>query len=181
MRAATADEFLVLIDTDDRTGIDKALGAMIAKRVRRPVTRLELLGQLASAFPRLDGQVKGRRATGRSALSTGLARSVGRQVGLGASRQHGLDALDAGGSSSRRSSLSTSNPRPMMGVKQSMMRVPTFDTVSDVVETPREPAWSSRLVEPTWASGSPREAQMPHLKALKRTRRETRRPIGSRH
>lgn len=49
--AASADDFAVGLLDNDRDAIEKALDALVAKRVRRPVTRNEILDQLATAFP----------------------------------------------------------------------------------------------------------------------------------
>src|SRR5918996_541698 len=49
--AADADRFALLLLHQDRDAINEALAAMVAKRQRRPVSRWELVDQLAGAFP----------------------------------------------------------------------------------------------------------------------------------
>jgi len=61
LRAVAADDFMVALDADKPADIDQAPGSMIAKRVRRPVTRAELLDQLAPAFPKFADQAKRRQ------------------------------------------------------------------------------------------------------------------------
>ena len=49
--AADADRFALLLLHQDRDAMNEALAAMVAKRRRPPVTRSELIDQLAGAFP----------------------------------------------------------------------------------------------------------------------------------
>lgn len=51
LRAASCDGFAVSLLSDARDVIDQVLHDLVAKRVRRPVTRDQLLVQLAGAFP----------------------------------------------------------------------------------------------------------------------------------
>ena len=51
LRAASGDGFAVSLLGDARDAIDQVLDDLVAKRVRRPVTRDQLLDQLAGAFP----------------------------------------------------------------------------------------------------------------------------------
>ena len=49
-----------LIDAD-RDGIDTVIDVMVTKRVRRPLTHDELIGQLAGQFPRFAAALGHRR------------------------------------------------------------------------------------------------------------------------
>lgn len=51
LRAASGDGFAISLLADARDAIDQVLDDLVAKRVRRPVTRDQLLDQLAGAFP----------------------------------------------------------------------------------------------------------------------------------
>lgn len=51
LRAASGDGFAVSLLGDARDVIDQVLHDLVAKRVRRPLTRHQLLDQLAGAFP----------------------------------------------------------------------------------------------------------------------------------
>lgn len=57
LRAVSGDEFMVDLLDNDRDGIDTVIDVMVAKRVRRPVTRDELTGQLAHLFPRFAARL----------------------------------------------------------------------------------------------------------------------------
>lgn len=58
-RAVTADDLMVGLHDADRDGVDEVIATMVAKRVRRPVTRAELIGHLAGSFPRLAAALTG--------------------------------------------------------------------------------------------------------------------------
>lgn len=49
--AMTGDEFALQLLVDQPDGIDAVINALVAKRTRRPVTRMELIDQLAGTFP----------------------------------------------------------------------------------------------------------------------------------
>lgn len=49
--AVTGDEFAQRLLPDQPDGIDAVIDALVAKRTRRPVTRSELIDQLAGNFP----------------------------------------------------------------------------------------------------------------------------------
>ena len=51
LRAVTGDEFAQRLLADQPDGIDAVIDALVAKRTRRPVTRSELIDQLAGSFP----------------------------------------------------------------------------------------------------------------------------------
>jgi rRNA-processing protein FCF1 len=51
LRAVTADEFAQQLLADQPDGIDAVIDALVAKRTRRPITRIELVHQLAATFP----------------------------------------------------------------------------------------------------------------------------------
>jgi len=53
LHAVTADEFAVGLLGNDRDAVEQAIDSLVAKRVRRPVTRPELLERLLQAFPSL--------------------------------------------------------------------------------------------------------------------------------
>ena len=57
LRAVTGDEFAqrLLVDQPDR--VDAVIGALTAKRMRRPVTRNELIDHLAGNFPRFAAKL----------------------------------------------------------------------------------------------------------------------------
>ena len=59
LRAVTADDLMVGLHDADRDGVDEVIATMVAKRVRRPVTRAELIGQLAGSFPRFAATLAG--------------------------------------------------------------------------------------------------------------------------
>ncbi|MFT3854179.1 MAG: PIN domain-containing protein [Ilumatobacteraceae bacterium] len=58
LRATTADGFMVTLDKSSPESIDAALDAMIAKRLRRPITKPELLNQLTASFPEFANRAK---------------------------------------------------------------------------------------------------------------------------
>lgn len=47
----TGDEFAQRLLADQPDGIDDVIDALVAKRTRRPVTRTELIDQLAASLP----------------------------------------------------------------------------------------------------------------------------------
>ena len=51
LQAVTADEFAQRLLADQPEGIDAVIDALVAKRTRRPITRIELMDQLAAGFP----------------------------------------------------------------------------------------------------------------------------------
>lgn len=51
LQAVTADEFAQQLLADQPDGIDAVIDALVAKRTRRPITRIELVDQLAATFP----------------------------------------------------------------------------------------------------------------------------------
>ena len=51
LQAVTADEFAQQLLADQPDGIDAAIDALVAKRTRRPITRIELVDQLSATFP----------------------------------------------------------------------------------------------------------------------------------
>ena len=51
LQAVTTDEFAQQLLADQPDGIDAVIDALVAKRTRRPITRIELVGQLAVSFP----------------------------------------------------------------------------------------------------------------------------------
>ncbi len=53
LHAVTADEFAVGLLGNDRDAVEQVIDSLVAKRVRRPVTRAELLERLLQAFPSL--------------------------------------------------------------------------------------------------------------------------------
>lgn len=55
--AATGDEFAQRLLADQPDGIDAVINALVAKRTRRPVTRSELIDQLAGSFPRFAAKL----------------------------------------------------------------------------------------------------------------------------
>lgn len=59
-RATTADGFMVALDKASPEGVDAALDAMVAKRVRRPTTKPELVEQLIASFPEFANRAKRR-------------------------------------------------------------------------------------------------------------------------
>lgn len=61
LRAVSGDELMVGLYDADRDGIDTVIDVMVAKRVRRPLTRDELIGQLAGQFPRFAAALGHRR------------------------------------------------------------------------------------------------------------------------
>lgn len=50
LRAVTGDKFAQRLLVDQPNGIDAVIDALAAKRMRRPVTRSELIDQLAGSF-----------------------------------------------------------------------------------------------------------------------------------
>jgi hypothetical protein len=56
--AVGADQFALQLLHQDRDAIDEVLAAMVAKRRRPPVTRDELVDQLADAFPRFTAALR---------------------------------------------------------------------------------------------------------------------------
>lgn len=59
LRAVSADDLMLGLYDADRDGVDEVLATMVAKRVRRPVTRAELLDQLSGSFPRFAATLTG--------------------------------------------------------------------------------------------------------------------------
>lgn len=57
--AVTADDLMLGLYEADRDGVDEVLATMVAKRLRRPVTRAELIGQLSGSFPRFAAALTG--------------------------------------------------------------------------------------------------------------------------
>lgn len=51
LQAVTADEFTVGLSVADRDAIEHVIDELVTKRVRRSVTRVELLDRLAGTFP----------------------------------------------------------------------------------------------------------------------------------
>jgi rRNA-processing protein FCF1 len=51
LQAVTADEFAQRLLADQPDGVSAVLDALVAKRTRRPVTRSELIDQVAASFP----------------------------------------------------------------------------------------------------------------------------------
>lgn len=51
LQAVTADEFAQQLLADQPDGIDTVIDALVAKRTRRPITRIELADQLTASFP----------------------------------------------------------------------------------------------------------------------------------
>lgn len=51
LQAVTADEFARQLLADRPDGIDAVIDALVAKRTRRPITRIELVDQLSATFP----------------------------------------------------------------------------------------------------------------------------------
>lgn len=49
--AVSADDFAVGLLGHDRDAVEQVIDDLVAKRVRRPVARVELLGRLADTFP----------------------------------------------------------------------------------------------------------------------------------
>ena len=60
LQAVTADEFAQQLLADQADGIDAVLDALVAKRTRRPMTRIELVDQLAASFPGFVAEVRRR-------------------------------------------------------------------------------------------------------------------------
>ncbi|MGH9137729.1 MAG: hypothetical protein ACRD0G_11865 [Acidimicrobiales bacterium] len=58
--AVTADAFALQLFADHPDGIDEVITALVAKRIRRPVTRSELVDQLAGALPGFAGELRRR-------------------------------------------------------------------------------------------------------------------------
>ena len=56
--AVSGDEFAQRLLVDQSDGIDSAIDALVAKRTRRPVTRSELIDQLAGSFPRFAAEMR---------------------------------------------------------------------------------------------------------------------------
>jgi rRNA-processing protein FCF1 len=56
--AANADRFALRLLHQDRNAMHETLAAMVAKRRRPPVTRNELIGQLAGAFPHFTAALR---------------------------------------------------------------------------------------------------------------------------
>lgn len=61
LRAVTADDFAVGFIGRDRTAVEAVIDDLIAKRVRRPVNRDELLDQLGDMFPSLVATLESSR------------------------------------------------------------------------------------------------------------------------
>ena len=51
LQAVTVDEFAQQLLAEQPDGIDAVVDALVAKRTRRPITRIELVDQLAATFP----------------------------------------------------------------------------------------------------------------------------------
>lgn len=64
--ALTADEFALRLLDQDCDGVSEALDTMVAKRTRRPVTRDELIAQIASPLPRFAAKLREPPATRHS-------------------------------------------------------------------------------------------------------------------
>lgn len=60
VQASTADEFMVTLDKASPDVTDAALDSMVAKRVRRPIAKSELLEHLTASFPEFAGRAKRR-------------------------------------------------------------------------------------------------------------------------
>lgn len=58
LRAVTCDEFAQRLLADEPDGIHAIIDALVAKRTRRPVTRSELIGQLAKGFPGFAAEIR---------------------------------------------------------------------------------------------------------------------------
>ncbi len=61
LRAVSADDFAVGLLGHDRDGVEQVIDALVAKRVRRLVTREELLDQLVGALPSFVTALKRNR------------------------------------------------------------------------------------------------------------------------
>ena len=58
LRAVTGDKFAKRLLVDQPNGIDAVIDALTAKRMRRPVTRSELIDQLAGSFPGFAAELR---------------------------------------------------------------------------------------------------------------------------
>ena len=58
LRAVTGDEFAQRLLADQPDGIDAVIDTLVAKRMRRPVTRSELVDQLAGGFPGFAAELR---------------------------------------------------------------------------------------------------------------------------
>jgi len=56
--AVNGDEFAQRLLIDQPDGVDAAIDALVAKRTRRPVTRSELIDQLAGSFPGFAAELR---------------------------------------------------------------------------------------------------------------------------
>lgn len=54
----TGDDFAQRLVADQPDGVDAAIDALVAKRTRRPVTRSELIDQLAGSFPGFAAELR---------------------------------------------------------------------------------------------------------------------------
>lgn len=60
LQAVTADEFAQRLLADQPDGIDAVIDALVAKRTRRPITRIDLVDQLAAGFPGFVAELRRR-------------------------------------------------------------------------------------------------------------------------
>lgn len=60
LQAVTADEFAQRLLADEPDGIDAVIDAIVAKRTRRPIARIELVDQLAATFPGFAAELRRR-------------------------------------------------------------------------------------------------------------------------
>lgn len=60
LQAVSADEFAQQLLADQADGIDAVIDALVAKRTRRPITRIELVDQLAATFPGFAAELQRR-------------------------------------------------------------------------------------------------------------------------
>lgn len=60
MRAVTCDEFAQRLLVDQPDGVDAVIGALVAKRTRRPIILGELVDQLAAIFPGFSAELRRR-------------------------------------------------------------------------------------------------------------------------
>ena len=58
VEAITSDEFACRLLVADRDAVEVAVGRLVTKRQRHPVTRDELLGQVAKAMPKFAANVR---------------------------------------------------------------------------------------------------------------------------
>ena len=60
LQAVSADEFAQQLLADEPDVIDAVIDALVAKRTRRPITRIELVDQLTAGFPSFAAEVRRR-------------------------------------------------------------------------------------------------------------------------